>query len=398
MIQIVSSYTHLAGHYWSYTVALAKAYLLYFPEQSISVHASVTPRESGQIDNLKNLTWKSEARFLSRLISISYRNRHWESSIDKILRFWEFHKCLNSAIRNADGQGCVTHIHCIESRHRLLCAAVLKSQHHFSTLCVGPPGSEMPDSRKSQYLDAFRTGRLTFIVETEAIRSAWEPIAGDGVIHIPAAVTEDDYKPRPTYAARRKLNLPVDRPILLFFGTHRKSKDYESAILAAKQSKSQPYLLFVGPLISDNDPGQLLDKHSYHHGACWEGYYPESKLPTLFDACDALVLPYNAGYEKGSAVLLQACQYLKPIIAIDTGIFRDFIQEHKCGLLYKSHTTQGLAQQYDKLAGLGPTQRDELMANLIAVRGDHSWKKLIERYQMIFKRSEDFSMSNHFSR
>jgi glycosyltransferase involved in cell wall biosynthesis len=235
------------------------------------------------------------------------------------------------------------------------------------------------------YRKAFETKRLTFIVETEAVRDAWEPFAGNQVVHIPAAIPSNEYKPTPSREARQRLGLPGNALICLFFGTHREGKDYAIAIKAAKLSKSKPYLLFVGPLISGNDPAKLLQENSYDYGASWEGYYPDEKVGELFDACDVVMLPYTEGYDKGSAVLLQACQYLKSVIATDTGHLVDFVTTHQTGLLFDPGNAQSLADCYDRLLSSRLADMDVMTESLLATREFYSWKNLLRSYLKIFE-------------
>jgi len=52
---------------------------------------------------------------------------------------------------------------------------VLHSNQLSSTLCVEEPESSISTKMRDQYRRAFAPGRLTFIVETEAVQGAWAP-------------------------------------------------------------------------------------------------------------------------------------------------------------------------------------------------------------------------------
>jgi hypothetical protein len=53
--------------------------------------------------------------------------------------------------------------------------------------------------------------------------------------------------------------------ICLFFGTPLEGKDYRVAIEAAQKCHTAPFLSFVGPLISGNDPDTLLNELGFDH-------------------------------------------------------------------------------------------------------------------------------------
>jgi glycosyltransferase involved in cell wall biosynthesis len=376
-LTVVSPYTHLSGHYWPYTVDMADAFSS--AGREIKIFAALPPRV---IKNHPALMWNACAPWITNFQSIERRNRNWGSKSDTFLRNLEFYCCLQKALREADKDP----IFCIESRHHQLLKAVLQSNRRFSSLCVGAPDQSMPQKRVSLYREAFATGRLHFIVETEAVRQAWEPVAGESVIHIPAAITERSEQPLTKQAARRKLGLDEDGFMPLFFGTHREGKDYRTAIEAAKLAKEHPFLIFAGPLISGNDPNTLLKELGYNNAKSWNRYIPDDEVSLLFDACDVVMLPYSQGYTKGSAVLLQACKYGKPIIASNTGHLANFVNTHKVGLLYKPGDPESLASAYDIMCKSvkNIVSRWEITAS--KTMQSYSWGILVKRYLEIFNR------------
>jgi glycosyltransferase involved in cell wall biosynthesis len=372
-VALVSPYTHLAGHYWPYTVDTATAVSNEGIE--ITVYASLQPRD-GSLDANPLISWKSCCAWMPILRSIEKRNRYWESRSDILLRNLEFFLCLKRAQQSSTA----IHIHCIEARHRILLNAVLRSVCSYSALCVGSPATEARVKLGDLYKRAFATGRLTFIVETEAVRRDWEELAGEHVVHIPAALTERTEPALSKKEARKKLGLPEVAFIALIFGTHREGKDYQTAIEAAKMSKSKPYLLFAGPLISGNDPDELLREVGYEKAISWKRYYPDDEVSLIFDACDAVVLPYAKGYTKGSGVLLQACKFGKPVIASDTGHLADFVNRHKMGELYIPGDPMSLADIYDRVA----ESHNDFQNAIAKAAREYSWNQLVGRYQKVF--------------
>jgi hypothetical protein len=72
------------------------------------------------------------------------------------------------------------------------------------------------------------------------------------------------------------------------------------------------------------------------------------------------MLPYAVDYIKGSAVLLQVCQFSKPVIATDTGHLHDFVSEHSIGLLFEAGSSESPASCYEQV---GELKHSDQLAN-----------------------------------
>jgi glycosyltransferase involved in cell wall biosynthesis len=370
MVSIVSPHTHLAGHYAAYTLQIVSAYKRakgHAPKTFTALPFSVDQTTS----TIACAPWTQ------LLASIRYRNQHWGSTYDTVLRNVEFVLCLKRAIR----EGGSAHIYCLDARHQSFFYFLRRTSNTFSHLCLGGPNPNDSVHRRELYRQAFATNRLTFIVETEETRRQWEPIAGHHVVHIPVAIESPSTALPSKTEARRLLGLPENRLICLFFGTHREGKDYRSAIAAAQAAPSKPFLVFAGPLISPNDPERFLGELNFGDALVWKRNYAEGEEAPLFAACDAVVLPYAEGYTKGSAVLLQACKYERPIIATETGHLAEFVRRHDTGLLFKAASIESLAQCYD---GIRDWFTVEKVANLQKVKTRFTWDAMIKEYLNVF--------------
>jgi len=371
VVVIVSPYTHLAGHYAAYTSQIVSAYA------RAKGHAPKTFTAS-PFSVPKTTTTIACASWTRLLASIRYRNRHWGSVYDTVLRNLEFVLCLKRALREEESP----HIYCLDARHQSLFYYLRRTPNAFSHLCLGGPNPSDSVHRRDLYRQAFATNRLTFIVETEETRRQWEPIAGHHVVHIPVAIESPSIVLPSKTEARRSLGLPEDRLICLFFGTHREGKDYQLAIAATQTARSKPFLVFAGPLISRNDPERLLEESGFSDAVVWKHNYADGEEASLFAACDAVVLPYAEGYTKGSAVLLQACKYERPVIATDTGHLAEFVRLHDTGLLFKAGSVKSLAQCYDGIRNWCTSEHVEKIQN---VKNRFSWDSLIRDYLRVFE-------------
>jgi hypothetical protein len=57
-------------------------------------------------------------------------------------------------------------------------------------------------------------------------------------------------------------------------------------------------------------------------------FVPEESTKFYFAAADAVVLPYEANFSRGSGVLIECCRHLRPMIASATPYFSAFLARY----------------------------------------------------------------------
>lgn len=226
---------------------------------------------------------------------------------------------------------------------------------------------------------ACRRGRLWVVCETAFVEARVRAVLGDHVSLVPYAITEPTLK-LGREEARTRLKIQDDLPILLMFGTHREGKNYDVIFEAAKQLEFRVCLLFVGKLISGNDPRKLGARWGCSGAVYVDNFVTEEAAALYFAAADACVLSYEGDYTKGSGVLLEACRYGIPIIASRTGHLAEFVELYRCGLLFEQGNATDLAEVIHRFTGLEQSEREELQTGLNKAAKDHSWTRLVEYY------------------
>jgi hypothetical protein len=96
------------------------------------------------------------------------------------------------------------------------------------------------------------SGRIEFTCEIEFLYEI-TPRVGSRIHVIPYAINDSEELPSQV-DARRRLNLSLLEEIVLFFGTHRREKDYHTSLTGCLALPNPPLALFVGKVISSNDP------------------------------------------------------------------------------------------------------------------------------------------------
>ncbi len=227
---------------------------------------------------------------------------------------------------------------------------------------------------------AAATGRIEFTCETGFLHEEIKPLLGAHIHHIPAAI--DDGGVFPTQAeARRQLGLDLEEKILLYFGTHRKEKDYYTALTGCLRLPNPPLALFVGKVISDNDPQRVVAECGYSKARIVDKFADEAEARFYFAAADVVVLPYEANYTRGSQVLIECCRSLRPILASASPYFSSFLQQFKCGVTYMPGDSASFADATRRLLADAASFHPALEQ----ARQAHSWNVLTDQYIELYE-------------
>lgn len=375
-VAILSPFALYSGHHFNYTRELT--HRLSAVGTSVQVHTTHgvnilrADSPSAKIYSVCPLL-----RHLHRWLNIDIRRN---GLIFKLLQNFETLACAISLWRHRHD---VSAVYWQDARHLIMLRFVfLLSRLTHVNLVLGPIPFGGADAMKPRirqlYRRAFDTGRFTVIGETKAVVDQWRKLAGKHVVEIPVALGEPPEKS--ARIIRSDLGIANDDFVCLLFGTHRADKDYRTVLRAAKASHSKPFLIFAGPVISDNHPGRLASEEGYAKTTFINKRIEEEETSAYFSLSDCAILPYAKNYEKGSAVLLQACKYDRPVITSRSGHLQRFVDEHQTGLYYEPEDPADLAAKIDEMARLAHEEPDHWKSRLAACRNKFSWENLLPRY------------------
>jgi glycosyltransferase involved in cell wall biosynthesis len=168
-------------------------------------------------------------------------------------------------------------------------------------------------------------------------------------LHVVPLGNLDDFR-GPTLSApeaRRRLGLPAEVPVILFFGLIKPYKGLVYLIRAFAQVRRrwpEALLLIVGRphgdfrlyqgLIGELKLTQAVHTHLQ--------YVPYHELATWFTAAEAVILPYLATSQ--SAVLVTAYTFGKPVVATTVGGLAEIVEPGRSGLLVPPGDEDALAE------------------------------------------------------
>jgi glycosyltransferase involved in cell wall biosynthesis len=178
--------------------------------------------------------------------------------------------------------------------------------------------------------------------------------------------------------ARRRLGLPLEVPVALFFGTIKQTKGLEVLLRAfalVRQGLPEAQLVVAGEPRREVDAADyvgLVRRLGLEDGVRLRfDYVPPPEMPLYFVACDAVVLPYRRVYQSGVFHLAQA--FARPVVASAVGSLRDDVRPGRDGLLVPPGDEAALARGIVKL--LSDRGRAERMGALGRRRAEEerSW-------------------------
>lgn len=201
---------------------------------------------------------------------------------------------------------------------------------------------------------------------------------GDG--HRVELIHHGDYaffagRPLDRAAARLRLDLPADGPLLLVFGAIRPYKGVADAVTALRALRGRhpgARLVVVGPLLvgTEAEYRALIAGAGMADAVVFRPrYVPHAEVAAYFAAADVAVFAYREVTDSGS--LRIAASLGTPIVATTVGAFREFLTDGVSGRLVPPGEPAALAAAVADL--LGDRAAAERMAGAARALAASAW-------------------------
>jgi glycosyltransferase involved in cell wall biosynthesis len=383
MTIIVSPSAHYPSHNWPNSQALARALVGKGREVHLVVFSTTTDTIPPELLDHVTAVYSQPPAAWRGTATGQWQNRRWGG----LFNVAETVTCLLRALRLSRGRP-DTVVHFIGGSYWVVLVAAILFRRRFvyslySGIMSGPAIGAKALLRwflKPLVQRAAATQRLEFITENEFLRAEVAALVGPHVRIVPYAINDEEESVSQA-DARQRLGLPPNEKILLFFGTHRLEKDYVTPLKGCLMLPQTPLALFVGKVISENDPARVVATCQYPNARIVSEFVSEEMAKYYFAAADALVLPYEAGFSRGSGVLIECCRHRRPMIASATPYFSAFLAEYPCGVTYTPLGSESFAAAAQRLLADTTVFR----AALERARRDHSWSSAAARYLEIYE-------------
>ena len=185
--------------------------------------------------------------------------------------------------------------------------------------------------------------------------------------------------PIPKDQARAKLSLPVDAPVVLFFGFVRHYKGLKhliEALAKARQQKPNARLLIVGEFWEDERPyrQQIQQLGLSEHVHIYNQYIPNDDMATYFCAADVVALPYLEATQSGVAQL--AIGFEVPMVSTSVGGMPEVVRHNETGLIVPPGDSDAFAAALLRYFDEGLSE--PFAANIRTNKSSASWQPLVE--------------------
>lgn len=152
--------------------------------------------------------------------------------------------------------------------------------------------------------------------------------------------------------ARKRLDLPVEDSILLFFGSMKNEKGIDLLLDALREYRGPKFtMVLAGPLVTVTEQElRRLDRQTSVTMVYSIGYIDSPEL--YYRAADAVVLPYKRTYgkERASQLFEEAVGSNRPVIVPNVGVLGRVTEEWELGTTFEQGSIQSLTDALRRFA------------------------------------------------
>jgi len=172
---------------------------------------------------------------------------------------------------------------------------------------------------------------------------------------------------------RQKLNLPLDKKIVMYVGLFEDWKGYSTLLQASKFFNKEIKLVMIG-----GTEKQVGKQKKEYPDVIFLGYLPYTSLPVNQKAADVLVLPNSAKqkisqYWTSPLKLFSYMTSQRPIVASDLPSLREILNENRA-ILVQADNPKAFAEGIEK-ALKNPHFSAEIATEAFKEVKKHTWLK-----------------------
>ncbi len=176
--------------------------------------------------------------------------------------------------------------------------------------------------------------------------------------------------------ARRRLDLPAEKKLLLFFGYVRPYKGLDVLLAAAEQLDADRYhLVVVGEFYESPDRYAAAIERLRRRGQLTlvDRYVANEEIPGFFQAADLVIVPYLTATQSG--IVQMAYGFERPVVATTAGGLPETVVEGETGHLVPPGDPEAIAaavrRHFERPAA---HYRDGISRQ----RARYSWERMVE--------------------
>jgi len=175
--------------------------------------------------------------------------------------------------------------------------------------------------------------------------------------------------------ARKRLNLPENKKILLFFGFIRDYKGLDNLIESMSLLNDDYHLLICGEVYGSFDKySELIARFGLNERIhLFNKYIADNEVADYFCASDVCVLPYKTATQSGIVGI--SYHFDLPVIATDTGGLKSMIEPYNSGIMIDKSEPKLIAESINQYFN---SDINQYVDNINNYKKDASWERLGE--------------------
>ena len=181
----------------------------------------------------------------------------------------------------------------------------------------------------------------------------------------------------------QRLNLPLDRPIVLHVNRLYNEKRIDVLLDAAAKMKSNAHIALAGAGPLEADLREQAERLNLGDRVSFLGFVRDADLLALRRSSDVFVIPSEAELQSLSTMEAVACGL--PVVAANSYALPELVHHGENGYLFQPGNSDELASYIDKLLA-DPALRTKMGQKSLEVIAKHERSKILDQWESLYRR------------
>ncbi len=183
---------------------------------------------------------------------------------------------------------------------------------------------------------------------------------------------------------KKKYNILLDLPILLFVGRLDKEKNLGLVIKASATllKKNFFHLVIAGNGAEKENLERLVRELGISKCVTFTGFIPDADLPNLYPIADCFVMAGTA--ELQSMVTMEAMATGLSVIAVDAVALPELVHDGENGFLFQDGNVEEVASILEKVMG-DKSLRQRMGRSSLEIIKKHSMQSVISEFELLYR-------------
>jgi glycosyltransferase involved in cell wall biosynthesis len=185
---------------------------------------------------------------------------------------------------------------------------------------------------------------------------------------------------------KKKYHVPINKKVLLFFGTIRGNKGLDILLHAMQELKTDFFLLISGDIAGKSETPtkyyeEIIEKSNIGDSVYWvKKYMSNEEASEVFKIADTVILPYKKSYYAQSGVLNLSIGYEKPLVVTNVGGIGEAVTNYNLGTVVEPENTDAMRNGIIKLF-----ENHSDVYGFKRYKEENSWDRVAEKYIKIYE-------------